>query len=372
MDCNRVRELFSDYLEEGLADGERAAVAAHLGACARCAAEAKGLAETIALLAALPREKAPPELLDRLMSGIERETAGQAGRRRLFTAGRIRIPLEAAAAVLLLALVYGVQREMPARSGPPAGEGGAPRATATAVPDASPPVAARPRLARDAAKERSIVARGAEAPRPAEDKASVAAPTGATEPAPLPAAAAESRAAAVLPAGPETESRGAEAEAGRETAAPHAAPARPAPKVLPASQLPPAVTAARVSSAAETIEPKAFAAPPSRMLKALPFGREVTLEVASADRAGIEERIVAAAQRLGGGAHPGAASDADAPQPFLPASVRVHVPAVSAVAFLDALKELGTIPPEGMPASVDLPAGPAPGVAAYTVRIRVR
>ena len=30
------------------------------------------------------------------------------------------------------------------------------------------------------------------------------------------------------------------------------------------------------------------------------------------------------------------------------------------------------IPPEGMPAAADLPAGPSPGVAAYTVRIRVR
>jgi len=127
-----------------------------------------------------------------------------------------------------------------------------------------------------------------------------------------------------------------------------------------------------VSSEEEAIEPKVFAAPPSRLLKPLPYGREVTIDVTPAEREGIEGKIVAEAERLGGGAHPGAPFRPESAQPPLAGAVRVHLPAEAAGAFLDALKTLGTISPEGMPAAVDLPAGPSPGVAAYTVRIRVR
>ncbi|MGE5663909.1 MAG: hypothetical protein ACM31I_06235 [Deltaproteobacteria bacterium] len=178
--------------------------------------------------------------------------------------------------------------------------------------------------------------------------------------------------AALAPVAGKAESAGGAPEVEHRVGGMHGVPAHPAAKARPASPLPPAVTAARVSSAEEAIEPRVLAAPPSRMLRPLPFGREVTLEVASAERAGIEERVVAAAERLGGGAHPGAAPAADSAQPVAPSAVRVHLPAASAGAFLDALKGLGTIPPEGMPAAVDLPAGPSPGIVAYTVRIRVR
>ena len=372
MDCERIRDLLSDYLEDGLDDGERAVVAAHLDACARCAAEAKGLSETIALLAVLPREKAPPELLDRIMRGIGSEGAGTPGWRRFLSARRVRIPVEAAAAVLLLALVYGIQRGMPVRPGLPAGESGTPRTTAEPMPDASPPTTVASPSPRDAAKGRPGIARSGKTPRPADDGISAAAPTAAREPAAPPAAPAESRVAALAPVAGKAESAGAAPEVERRVGGMHAVPAHPAAKAPPASRLPPAVTAARVSSAEETIEPRVFAAPPSRMLRPLPFGREVTLEVASAERAGIEERVVAAAERLGGGAHPGAAPAAESAQPVAPSAVRVHLPAASAGAFLDALKGLGTIPPDGTPAAVDLPAGPSAGIVAYTVRIRIR
>ncbi|MGE5190590.1 MAG: zf-HC2 domain-containing protein [Gemmatimonadota bacterium] len=331
MECDRIRDLLSDYLEDGLDAGDRDVVAAHLGACARCAAEARGLSETIALLASLPRETAPPELLDRVMDGIERESARRPGRGRVVSPRRARIPVEAAAAVFLLVLVYAIQRGMPARPVLRAGEGGAPATTAGPVRDVLPavPIASR-------------------------------------------AAPPESRAAGPAPAAAKADSPVAVVDADGAASARYAVPSYPAARALPVSQLPPSVTAARVSSAEEAIEPKVFAAPPSRMLKALPFGREVTLEVASGDREGIEERIVAAAERLGGAGHPGPARGADGAQPLRSAAVRVHLPAASAGAFLEALKGLGTIPPEGMPAAVDLPAGPTPGLAAYTVRIRVR
>lgn len=38
--------------------------------------------------------------------------------------------------------------------------------------------------------------------------------------------------------------------------------------------------------------------------------------------------------------------------------------------FLEGLRRIGTVPPEGLPAAVNNPPGPQPGTVAYTVRVR--
>lgn len=363
MDCDRVRDLLSAYLGDELADGDRAGIAAHLDKCPRCAAESAGLEETLALLSALPRESAPPELFDRVMKGIANEAAGTRRWKRLFTAPRVRIPLEAAAAVFLIVLVYGIQKGMPIRPGTPEGGGGASPAASVPAPAASPrPAAASSRPANGAAKERSAAAGGEKAARPIPDRESPRAPMAnpAGEVPPAGGARAESRDGPPPPAVAKTESREA------------AAPIERPPPGLKAAPAYPFAPVARVSSAQEAIEPRVFVAPPFRMFKPIPYGREVTLEVTPAESEAVEAKIVAAAERLGGGAHPGTASRAESTQAPLFAAVRVHLPAESAGAFLDALKTVGTIPPEGMPAAGDLQADPSPEIVAYTVRIRVR
>ncbi len=364
MDCDRVRDLLSDYVKEELPGGARDAVTAHLEGCASCAADAAGLFETLALLSALPREKAPPELLGLVMERIAREAPGPRGWwRKTFSPARVRIPVEAAAAVLFVVLVYGIQRGIQEPSRLPGGAAGTPRVTAAPPRDIPAPAPGATATARSPEKERRAAA-GAEGPaRHRADSRAAADPEGPVSPAG--GAGADFAPRSPHPASPKAESR----DPG--TPLQGAATATRQPPAAPAAPLPGA-TAARVSSAAEAIEPKVFAAPPSRLLKAAPSGREVTLEVAAGDRAGIEERIVAAAERVGGGAHPGAAARADSAGPPAEASVRVLLPGESAGAFLDAIKGLGTVPPEGLPASVDLPAGPSPGIVAYTVRIRVR
>ncbi len=394
MDCSRVRELLSDYLEDALADRDRAAVAAHLDGCASCAAEAAGLSETIALLSALPRETAPPELLGRVMEGIERGAAGTSRRRKPAAFARVKIPVEAAAAVFLLLLVYGSQRGMPVRPVLPPGESGGPQSTATAAPNAAPALPASPPLAAappppaapllaGASRSPRTSATGSPAAATAEKFSRAArgrAPSAPTAPGAEEVAAAATRADsgaagfATVPAKPEA----GEPAAGSRVEGPSATFARPAPAAPVAPPPPPGVTivSAAVGAGAvsdrETMEPTILAAPPSRLFKAVPYGREVTLEVASAERGGIEERIVAAAQRLGGGAHPGIALRAERAQPLLPGAVRVHLPRDASGAFLDALRDLGTIPPEGLPGAADFPAGPDPDTVSYTVRIRVR
>jgi hypothetical protein len=295
MECERIQDLLSDFLDGSLPESGRAGVSAHLRECRSCAEAAEGLGNTLRLLRNLPPEKAPPELLDR----IRRETAGSAPAKplwkKLFLPAHVKIPIEAAAAVLLFLLVYSVQKkEMPA-TGPP-------------------PPAAR-----------------MEAAPPAMEK----------------------------------------------SAAPH-----------PQSALP-AVPAQRASTSAERIGPgpltaeeksgkdasqRLFAAPPSRLLRPVPHGREVTLEVAAGDRAGLDERIAAVALRHGGNVirEPGTGpADMSAKGP-VPDALRVRLPVDSAEPFLAELRNLGTVPAGEITGWTDLPAGPSPGMVLYTVRIRVR
>jgi len=304
MDCERAQDHFSDFLDGSIEDSRRSLVNAHLQECGRCLAELEGLKETRLHLHNLPLRKAPPELLAAVRQGMGRESSGTALWKKLFLPAHIKIPLEAAAAILLFFLVYGAQKGEPPKGNPPL-----------------------------------------QAPRVESRPAPVAGKTQA----------------------PSAEER---VTAARKTAPPSL----------------PTVPARRVSTGGGRIEPspeermpeevafpRMYAAPPSRLPPPLPHGREVVLEVAPENRTGLEERIADVALRLGGrvdgestrqgvSLKSGPVTDA----------LRVRLPADSSELFLAELSKMGTLPPEGLPGSTDLPAGPTPDVVAYSVRIRVR
>ena len=140
MDCTQVRNLLSEYQDGALDAAAAAAVAAHLRGCGECAGCAGSLLAVRELLRGLPPDPAPPELLPRVLAAIAGEDRddravplpGGADATRPFLS-RFRIPLEAAAVVLLFASVYWYQRA----STPPARPPSAPSAQA---PVAAPPV----------------------------------------------------------------------------------------------------------------------------------------------------------------------------------------------------------------------------------------
>jgi hypothetical protein len=138
----------------------------------------------------------------------------------------------------------------------------------------------------------------------------------------------------------------------------------------------PAAPAVRASTASERIDPGRFAESRpaegkpeavTRLLRPLPYGREIVLEVAREGGEGAEERVAAAARRLGG-----SVERVDRPTAESAAAVRVLLPEAASPSFFEELDRIGKVPPEGKPAGVDLPAGPIPGTVAYTVRVRVR
>jgi len=330
MDCERVQDLLSDYLEDSLEESGRAGMHAHLQDCLRCRAAKEGLDETLMLLRGLPPADAPPELLDGIRRGIARKEAAAAPLwKRLFLPAHVKIPLEAAAAVLLFLLVYGAQKEE------------------------APKLLTHPPSARMEASSAVEAEKKMEAAAPAEKKA---------------------RKAALPPqSGPRRET------ASQDLAGPQSPqPASQAPPALPA------VPAQLASTAGEKIEPPPAAAMPpkmeppsaagklSRVARPVPSGGEVTIQVAGENRPGLEARIAAAAMRLGGSPQgmperagaPGAEVESDA--------MIVHLPADSAKPFLAELSKMGTLPAEGLYGWNDLPAGLSREVVAYTVRIRVK
>ncbi len=343
MDCERGQNLLSEFLDGALTESEQASVNAHLRECLPCRAVKEGLEETLLHLRSLPQGKAPTELLDGVRRRIAREDAPPTPFwKKLFLPAHIKIPLEAAAAILLFLLVYGTWKEE--------------------LPNLTSP---RPAARMDAA--------------PATEFTKMAEHEGSKAPSPPRAQAAEEAVPGDRPVPRENAEPGMtaqnERDSGRSADSAGARAAARVPSLPPASSRSqpsfPVIPAQRVSTAGERIEPPSAAAPPSRVARPVPFGREVTIEVAAQNRHGLEERIAAAAVRLGGSvldepAKPGIDSEGEVD------IVRVHLPAESARPFLAELSKLGILPAEGMSDRAVLTAGPSLEIVGYTVRIRVR
>ena len=72
VDCNDVRRLSSDYLEDDLPEVKQSAIRTHLGNCGPCRAFVETLATTIGILSRLPRVSAPSSLKESVMNRIKR------------------------------------------------------------------------------------------------------------------------------------------------------------------------------------------------------------------------------------------------------------------------------------------------------------
>ena len=355
MDCRQARNQLSEYQDGTLDAVAAAALAVHLRGCGECAGCADSLLAVRELLRVLPPDPAPPDLLASVLAAVEaedRETRansapGGTEATRPFLS-RFRIPLEAVAAVLLFASVYWYQ-QIPA---PPPRSPSAPTAQA---PDTTRPVDVSPEASSTAVKvspSRIRLPRGN--PKTAKEDAPAAIKprtwTAADLPS-VPAIRASTDSERIVPVapfpGPTADSAGPGAPASEER------------------------RSAEAEGGADFRLSRYFATPPSRLLRPLPYGRDIVVDVKPESREGAEERIAEAALWLGGifertergpgGAAPGASG-----------TVRVILPEVAAKRFLEEMDRIGTIPPEGKPAATDLPAGPRPGTVAYAVHIRIR
>jgi len=314
-----ARNLLSENQDRTLDTAAAAALAAHLRGCGECAGADASLLAMRSLLRGLPPDPAPPELFARVVAAVEAEDrklrrgpASGAAKSTRPAPSRLRVPLEAAAVILLLASVYWYQRTSPPAARPPSGLSSG---ISSEAGDAS---SSRP-------------------PGPKENTAK-GSPPGI---------------------------RVAHRE--RKTAG-EAGPSAPKPRAWTAESLPsvPVYLAGTDSERIVPVAPYPLPTADPAAAQGPTYVRDIPLDVAPERREGAEERIVEATMRSGGIVERIERGDAGK------STVRVILPEAAAVGFLDELRRIGTVPPENMPAAIDIPQGPRPGTVACAVRIRVR
>jgi len=342
MDCKETLERLSDYRDGSLPGTVADAISRHLGECAGCAEVQRSLDAVRKGLLDLPPVPAPPELLGRIREAI---AAAEPPARSALS--RLKVPIETAAAVLLLASAYWYWAgSPPATTARPAGPVAPPVEIASPAPTPAvpPPPVQVARATPQTVTATPLPDRAVKPVDRGEERSIASLPEDTPDPKIRVYSLADLPASPVLRASTRFN------------------------RILPASQAD-APAESRSGGTGETPEPdpSAAAAQTARLRPPFPYGRDVSLETAPEDREEAAERIRETAHRLGG-----TVEGTDRVVPEGTVAVRVLLPERTAQAFIDELGRIGKIPPEGMPARSVLPAGPAPGTIAYTVRLRAR
>jgi hypothetical protein len=108
LECTRVRELISEYIDDTLDAEARAAVEEHVSACMGCKEELTSLSALVDELGSLGPVKAPGDLLEKIHERLDLGYGFHRIVRKLFVPFRIKIPLEFAGAVVVAILVVAV------------------------------------------------------------------------------------------------------------------------------------------------------------------------------------------------------------------------------------------------------------------------
>jgi hypothetical protein len=106
MDCPRVKELLSEYIDGTLEAEDRDRVDQHLLACAACRDELESLRALVRELGSLESVQPPDDFLDQLHERMEPRFSVRRVVRALFVPARIKIPLELATALTAAIIIF--------------------------------------------------------------------------------------------------------------------------------------------------------------------------------------------------------------------------------------------------------------------------
>jgi len=148
--CADTRALFSALVDDELTAGERAAADAHLSGCAECRYELDRFTRTVAMVQASPPERAPVGFVDRVVDAAHPLPWPRRVARTLFVPLRVKVPMEAAALLLVATTAVWVFQRTPelreaARQEAPVAPAPAPPAVPSPPPRPAtpPPVSSR-------------------------------------------------------------------------------------------------------------------------------------------------------------------------------------------------------------------------------------
>jgi len=163
MECAKIKDLLSEYIDGTLDAQTKALIDEHLLACPECNEELASLKTLIRELGSVESFKAPDDFLEKLHERLEPRFSFRKIMRILFVPGRIKIPLEFATATAMAVLIFSILYiQQPEKMIPD-------------VPESATPVKATEEGAMEtsgkgvAFKSRPVVGK-ATAPQPAEKK----------------------------------------------------------------------------------------------------------------------------------------------------------------------------------------------------------
>lgn len=119
-ECERVGNLISDYVDDGLSPAERAYVAAHVEVCEKCSRELERARRLVGRLGGLSEEKPPYDLWPAIAHKISTPPRGRTIKDRVVALVGwrvIAVSAAAATAVLLIFLAHPVHQPGPADRG---------------------------------------------------------------------------------------------------------------------------------------------------------------------------------------------------------------------------------------------------------------
>ena len=108
MECVRVKELLSEYIDGVLDTRARAGVEKHIAVCEGCKEDLASMSALVEELGGLKPVKAPPDFLEEIHGRLRPRFQFGRMARKLFMPFRIKIPLELAAAATMAVLVFSV------------------------------------------------------------------------------------------------------------------------------------------------------------------------------------------------------------------------------------------------------------------------
>ena len=178
MTCHEARELFSAQVDDALGADERRALDAHLATCAECVRELQRFRSTVALLRSVEPAHAPAGFVDRVLDAAQPAPWPRRLLHALVLPWPLKLPVEAAAVVLVAVGVVYVFRATPeiqrATRLEPTSQSDTSRTDTTTtsrdVASESPPPAAPRELGRPPEQSQTPEQRRALEPRQASEK----------------------------------------------------------------------------------------------------------------------------------------------------------------------------------------------------------
>lgn len=113
MNCQEVRQLSSDYLDQRLTPSELSSLEEHLKLCSGCRHEVEALRRTISLIGSLDEIETSPDFLVKVHRKIDRKGKGKRVWAWFFKPVKLKVPLEVMAILFLGIVAFRLYQESP-------------------------------------------------------------------------------------------------------------------------------------------------------------------------------------------------------------------------------------------------------------------